>query len=316
MDRRLLIDLPTPCRLEETLEPNEVNWLFSNIASYYFRLTKYNFHIDYNDNLILEKNFLKFKRHKDVIIVRTGLNLIRHLTLNPEHHTKIKSLGYSVDTFNLENVFYDWYKKLFKFKAHLEPIYQNMLKISKPTNQTKLICAQIRVGGGFDSQFMHPKQVKLFWKQIRDKLIEQKDLDDFKLFITADKKFVIKEAVEEFGNDKVIGFKDRSFHISNVYNFLPFLKKNTCDKVGGLYLDFNMLGICDMGVISHSGFGLVGILNRENKLDLANFYVFTNPTEKKKRFVSNKNLSFHQFNTSLLYIQFNNLKDNIDYIIP
>jgi len=281
MDRRLLIDLPTPCRLEETLEPNEVNWLFSNIASYYFRLTKYNFHIDYNDNLILEKNFLKFKRHKDVIIVRTGLNLIRHLTLNPEHHTKIKSLGYSVDTFNLENVFYDWYKKLFKFKAHLEPIYQNMLKISKPTNQTKLICAQIRVGGGFDSQFMDPKQVKLFWKQIRDKLIEQKDLDDFKLFITADKKFVIKEAVEEFGNDKVIGFKDRS-----------------------------------MGVISHSGFGLVGILNRENKLDLANFYVFTNPTEKKKRFVSNKNLSFHQFNTSLLYIQFNNLKDNIDYIIP
>ena len=88
MDRQLIIDLPMPCRLEETLEPNKVNWLFSSIASNYFRLPKYNFNIDYNENLILKKNFLKFKRHKDVIIVRTGLNLIRHLTLNPDHYAK------------------------------------------------------------------------------------------------------------------------------------------------------------------------------------------------------------------------------------
>ncbi len=309
MDRHLIIDLPTPCRLEYSLQPNEVNWLLSNIESNYSHLTKYHFYINYNDNLILEKNFLKFKRHKDVIIVRTGLNLIRHLTLNPEHHTKIKSLGYSVDTFNLENVFYDWYKKLFKFKAHLEPIYQNMLKISKPTNQTKLICAQIRVGGGFDTQFMLPNQVKLFWKQIRHNFITLHGLVDYRIFITTDKSSVVGEAVKEFGDEKVIGFKDRSFHISNEYNLLPFLKKNTCDKVGGLYLDFYMLGICEMGVISHSGFGLVGILNRENKLDLANFYVFTNPTEKKKNFVSNKELSFHQFNISLLYIEYRNLNE-------
>ena len=221
-----------------------------------------------------------------------------------------------MEKFNLEYVFYDWYKKLFKFRAHLEPVYQNMMKLSKPTNQTKLICAQIRVGGGFDTQFIYPKQIKLFWKQIRDKLITQTSNDDFKLFITADKKFVIKEAAQEFGNDKVIGFTDRSFHISNVYNILPFLKKNTCDKVGGLYLDFYMLGGCDLGVITHSGFGLVGILNRANKIDLANFYVFTNPTEKKKRLVSNKGLSFHSFNSSLLYIQYSNFRDNISYILP
>jgi hypothetical protein len=77
-----------------------------------------------------------------------------------------------------------------------------------------------------------------------------------------------------------------------------------------------MLGVCDMGVVSHSGFGLVGILNRPNKLDLANFYVFTNPTEKKKRLVSNKGLSFHSFNSSLLYIQYSNLRDKIGYILP
>lgn len=302
MDRRLIIDLPKPCRLEEFLEPNEINWLFSSISSNYSHLTKYHFYIDYNDNFIrntlFKKNLLKFKRHKDVILFRTGFNLIRHLSLNPEHHAKIKSLGYSVKSFNLENVLNDWYKKLFKLKAHLEPTYLNMRKASKPTNQTKLICAQIRVGGGTDTQFMHPNEVKLFWEQIRRKFIPSLGADAYMLFITTDKSFVIDEAIKEFGNEKIIGFRDRSFHIST---------KNTCNKIGELYLDFDMMGVCDMGVISHSGFGLVGILNRANKLDLANFYVFTNPYEKKKKLVSNKNLSFHRFNSSLLYIEFDYL---------
>ena len=46
MDRRLIIDLPTPCRLEYSLEPNEIKWLFSSIAANYSRLTKYHFYIE------------------------------------------------------------------------------------------------------------------------------------------------------------------------------------------------------------------------------------------------------------------------------
>lgn len=312
MDRRLIIDVPTPCRLEESLEPNQVNWLMSSIASNYTLLTKYYYYINYNDNFIRntlkKKNLLTFKRHKDVILVRTGFNLIRHLALNPEHHAKIKELGYSVETFNLENVFHDWYNKLFKFKGHLEPNFREMLKKARPTNRTRLICAQIRIGGGGDTQFMYPNQLKQFWKHIRDNFIVPPGLDDYRLFITADKSIAIEEAEKEFGIDKVVGFKERSFHISNQYIKLAFLEQKRCEKVGELYLDFNMLGACDMGVTSHSGFGLVGILNRANKSDLKNFYIFTNPTEKKKKFVSNKDLSFHQFSQSILYIEFDYLK--------
>jgi len=81
---------------------------------------------------------------------------------------------------------------------------------------------------------------------------------------------------------------------------LPPLKQNECKKISELFLDFHVLGKCDMGLISHSGFGIVGILNRENKSDSDNFYIFTNPVEKKKDYWSMENLAFHQFNTNLI----------------
>ena len=157
------------------------------------------------------------------------------------------------------------------------------------------------IGGSEDKQFLFPNQTKIFWKQIRDKLITNND--DYRLFITSDKSNVIDEASKEFSSEKVIGFKDRSFHISNKYMKLPPLNQNECKKVSELYLDFYVLGICDSGVLSHSGFGLCGILNRVNKRDLANFYVFTNLVEKSKNFWSLKNLTFQQFTPEILEIK-------------
>jgi len=301
MDRRFIIDVSTPCRLEEAFEPNEVNWLFSSLPSNYSHLSKYRYYIEYSIfyvNILSKKNFLKFKQNTDVILVRTGYDLLRNLANNPKHHAKIKSLGYSIDTFNIESLFYVWFRKLFKFKPYLESTFQEMLKKLKPNSKTKLICAQIRIGGNKDKQFVYPSQVELFWKKIQDKFITNKH--DYRIFITSDKSFVIDEALKEFGRDKLIGFKNRSFHISNKYMKLPPLKQNECKKISELFLDFHVLGKCDMGLISHSGFGIVGILNRENKSDSDNFYIFTNPVEKKKDYWSMENLAFHQFNTNLI----------------
>ena len=184
----LIIDLSTPCRLEESLEPNEVNWLFSSLPSNYSILKKYRYYIEYDMlqfNIFKKINFLKFKSQTDVILFRTGYNLIRNLAKNLKHHDKIKSLGYSLDKFDLENVFHDWFKKLFKFKSYLELVYQEMLKKLKPTSQTKLICAQIRIGGNEDKQFVFPNQTIIFWKQIREKLLYNNVY--YKLFITSDK---------------------------------------------------------------------------------------------------------------------------------
>jgi hypothetical protein len=51
------------------------------------------------------------------------------------------------------------------------------------------------------------------------------------------------------------------------------------------------------------GFGLIGILNRKEEKELENFYVFTNQDDLMKNWANRKNLAFHRFNTSLLYIE-------------
>ena len=48
-------------------------------------------------NIIL---MLKYFFSLDVIQIRTGYNLIKHLTLNKQHHAKLKSFGYSLENFN------------------------------------------------------------------------------------------------------------------------------------------------------------------------------------------------------------------------
>jgi hypothetical protein len=59
-----------------------------------------------------------------------------------------------------------------------------------------------------------------------------------------------------------------------------------------------------MGLVSQSGFGLNGILNRQNidEIMLDNFYVFTNPNNVKYDFAKRDGLKFMPFNISLLYL--------------
>ena len=128
-------------------------------------------------------------------------------------------------------------------------------KLNQPIKKN----SQIRIGGSEKKQFVFQNQTKIFCKQIRDKLIINND--DYRLLITSDKSNLIDEASRELSSEKVIGFKNRSFNISSQYMKLPSLNQNECKNVSELYLDFFVLGICDSGVLSYSGFGLSDILN-------------------------------------------------------
>ena len=65
----------------------------------YENLRKEKFYLGYNVKFIDEElkniSFLDFQNETDVILFNSGYNLIKHLTLNKNHHEKIKSLGYS-----------------------------------------------------------------------------------------------------------------------------------------------------------------------------------------------------------------------------
>ena len=212
MDRQLLIKI-TPCELSKYLEPNEIDWSIDHIPNYE-NLTKETFYISYNDRFVKNGlkniNFLNFKNQTNVILYRDGFNLIKHLTLNSNHHEKIKSLGYSLNTFNIEQLFYDAYRKLFKFNKNLDRLFNTMLRQAKPNRNTKLICAQIRTGDDGSFQFMARNDTRLFWRFIQNEFTPK--LNDYKIFITTDKSSVIDEAIQMFGNGIKISITKYLFH--------------------------------------------------------------------------------------------------------
>ena len=301
-DRKLLVNVTTPCNLENFLQPNEINWLLNvpNFDNLTRKILPLDWRGEMNESGLRRINFLNYESKTDIIVVKTGLNLIKHLTVNKKHHEKLNQLGYSIDNFNIEYLVEKWYKKLFKFSPALELKYNQLLKDLKPNDNTKLICAQIRIGGEYGLKFMPRNNTKYFWDLIKDKFININTQYDYRLFITSDYPDVIDEALEEFGHDKIIGFRNNSFHINWFKD-----KKKSCNDIGNLILDFSILSQCDMGVISHSGYGFIGIMNREDKTSLDHFYVYTNPDIMKFKFWSRINLKFIKFSNSLLYLEFN-----------
>jgi hypothetical protein len=128
MDRKLIISETKPCKLE-----NKLNWTF-NISNYN-NLKKYELNIGYDDHFVRYKlpsiDFTEYYKHIDIILVKTGFNLIKHLTLNKKYHEKIKSIGYSIETFNIESLCFEWTIKLFKFSDKLQIKYNQILKLLK-----------------------------------------------------------------------------------------------------------------------------------------------------------------------------------------
>jgi len=311
-DRHLLINMTVPCNIENFLLPNKVNWL--KHVDGFDNLTRHQIPIEnlwrgkMNESKLSQINFLSYHSQTEVLIVKRGLNLINHLTINPAHHFKIKSqLGYSLDEFKIEYLIHKWFNLLFKFSDQLKIKFEKKLKLLKPHQSTRLICAQIRIGGEYGLSFMLHNQTNIFWNFIKHNLTALSKHLPTTIFVTSDTLQVLKEVrtLLKFSNErtKIVTFEENSFHI----NFSKKYKKK-CQDIGDLIVEWLLLGHCSMGLVSHSGFGLVGILNRKNdKYEYENqFYVYTNPIQVKKNFWNRKaNLDFYPFDYSFLYLEFN-----------
>jgi hypothetical protein len=222
-----------PCNIQEFLKPNEINW---NIEIPHDKnLTQFLFHIYWDLSFVnseLEKiNFLQFNKEADIIVVRTGLQLIKQLTFNPNHHKKIASLGYKIEEFTLETRLNEWFKRLFKLDSSILNEYESFLK---DLSSSDLVCAQIRLGDKHEKPFALRNSTRLYWNLIHNTFLP--NLDKYKLFVTADNQDVISEAFNEFGRNNLIAFKEHSGHSD-------MLEEKECEKMRGVILDFVILGI-------------------------------------------------------------------------
>jgi hypothetical protein len=144
------------------------------------------------------------------------------------------------------------------------------------------------------SSYNYPLFFKKIFFSIREKFIKEKNLNNnYMIYVTSDWQEVKDEARKEFGKEKLLTNDRSSIHMEKDFNKI----ETNCDKNDSLkdmILDFNLLKMCDMAVVSQSGFGILGLFNRKNpNKDL---YVHTNQY-LTKNYWDRSNLHFIKFHT-------------------
>lgn len=270
-NRQFRIYTTHPCKLEKLVIPNQVNWNskltkngediqdLENFTSYYqnslddqeFRQKLFN--LDINN----------FKTEKDLITFKTNFDWMNQLSNNKYISKRIAELGFEPSKFRLYYLFKEWYNRMFKLSPELEEKYENILSQAKRTNSTKIICAQVRIGGvrpnvRFDFQFNRRDVSLLFWKFIRKKFLNLEK--DYKIFVSTDLESVYEEAEKEFGKENMIKIPGLYTHIDRE----QFLGED-CQRVEKSILDFHFMQNCDYAVISDSGYGKLAQILMKNR---------------------------------------------------
>jgi hypothetical protein len=113
------------------------------------------------------------------------------------------------------------------------------------------------------------------------------------VYLTTDSERFKRKFIDSFEQGRVLVFNDSSAHLA--YDFNKMLGgtsgfNKVCKKNRNTLLDFLCLSECDMGAVSHSGFGVVGIWNRpEPNKEL---YVYSTLEFIMNGVISNKGLRF------------------------
>jgi hypothetical protein len=262
-DRYFLIYHIRPCLLTHFFESSIY---FSNTTINYDQASKLWFldNKDYRKSLSFIDAFNLTSKY---ITIKNNLEWIEPISKNKIYKEKIKELGYNENSFRIQFLFKDWYSEMFKLNQRLNEKYLKFLKKAKPTDNTKLICAQVRVGDAGGTRFMERGNLKIYWNYMRTNFI--KNLTDYRIFLTTDTEDIVSEAIKEFGNEFVITNEGPNNHL----DFFSKLESND-EKLDKTFLDFHSLQNCNMAIISESGFGKLGVFNRNNPNE--NLAMFSN----------------------------------------
>lgn len=259
--RRLLIHINKPCDLTYLVEPNKINWVENMTELYRNKKIDTLICIDqayFKDQM--KNNKLDFfeRNETDIIIIRNNLDWLESFAVNVNIKERLISLGFVPAEFKMQFVFRKWYNELFKLNNNIETKYQEFLT---KKGSSKLICAQVRIGGArphvdHDAPFTDKKNTFIYWNYIRNNFTNNQT--DYKIFLTTDTRNIEIEAQKEFG-DKIIINDGINAHLDREHRL-----GDNCSKVYKTYLDFHSLQNCDAAIISESGFGLLGTWNRVN----------------------------------------------------
>jgi len=181
--------------------------------------------------------------------------------------------------------------------------FDSLLKLAKPSPDSKLFCAQIRIGGKpvdennkyTDFEFMKVEKAENFMNYIDSNFIGNNT--NYKVFLTTDNQEVVEKARVHFSSNRLVTNVNNRFHFNNQ------LQDHKCEEAVEQFVDFAMLSECDMGVVSHSGYGMLPIFKKRPET-WKNFFVFSS---RFLLYEAVKNNSFwsDRSNHTLEFIPFN-----------
>jgi hypothetical protein len=296
--RTFLIQITEPCLLQESLEPNIISWqngldqLIEKVNKRQITSVRVEFKANSMKHKIIENNvyqsdkdmkklnFLTYMAHYDAILFRSNMDISSYLFKNRIHEKRINELGLSRQQITLASSFNTIYQMLFKLKPRLQSQFDAFIKSAKPDPKAKLICAQIRLGGlrnYSDPIRMSPKQVKQIWTFIKQNFSSA--TSGHKIFVTSDNSKIVEQAKSIFGTNNVVTTHGIITHIDQKRNISKTKDANQCDVYDKTFLDFHLLGRgCDMAVVSRSGFGRLGVYNRNSSF--SNIFIYKKVNEK------------------------------------
>ncbi|RNA11346.1 hypothetical protein BpHYR1_006320 [Brachionus plicatilis] len=302
IDRKFTIKMTRDCDLRRILEPNEINWDHEQVPLK-VKSKQINIGWEFSFYDIFRNDISLFTNNEDtpLIKVKAGIQFANVLRENKNLKQKIESLGYKVNQFHIVHSLHKWYNQLFKLNKESQKKYEWYLRRLKPNLRTKLICVQIRTGDPDSAQRRDYYTRKEYWRFIDENFLNSSDSDKYKIFVTSDYEPIKEEAKSYFPKNEVIYNENSSFHIDKQGD-------KECKGLESVIFDFHMMQNCDIGVISHSGYGLLALLNRPDPFK--ELYVYSKE-HKHQKVTHNNQASYYSPWKNLTWIKFSKLGDII-----
>ncbi|CAF1130027.1 unnamed protein product [Adineta ricciae] len=285
LDRNFRIEITHPCDLSNIFHPNLYNWTQSikglTIEDKKTHRRRYNLTrkmlitsayarrevISNVSRILNHTRAINSIWSEDVLYWATNKDYFNQLSNNLYYRKKFKSYGIMTKyNIKLEILFPLFYEILFRPVAKI----QRQIDFYKTKRKAKqMICAQIRTGKNptIPDDKLLPGRRNIS-ETIFSFIDSNISIEDSQIFLTTDNDQVYHEAQRRY-ESRLLYVSGEITHIDRSLN----TNQKVCREQDKLITDFHLLGeICDVSIISNSGFGFWGNLRRYKPFE--QLYVF------------------------------------------
>ena len=262
--RRFMIDMEIPCPLSRFLQPNIVNWTFSEpssslrqnrsrlvIGGMSFQETE----LEELVTVITSTNFVSRWEAYDDISITTNAYLVGRALSNPHVNSSWLIGKLPSNMTHDTKLFLLLFELLFKPTEILTTAVEKILHLP----YKRLICVHIRQGKNpsnpHDVYFPLRQNITQTMITFLNTMVGEINVSDTRIFVTSDSDAAIREVRRRF-LDAVVTVRGPIVHIDRTYSakHRESDEQNICDGFLKVLTEFLVLGECDISVLSRSGF--------------------------------------------------------------